>query len=211
MVLHTNSEVFDNIYTSNKWIFGSGTGSVAFFNKPYISFLNTFLEEHPDIHTIVDIGCGDWQIGRHIQLGERTYIGCDVSNIIVNKSREKFGTDKITFVHLDAVTEELPKGDLVIIKDVLQHLPTHSAQGIIEKLDAYKYVIMQNDIFPDQEGNKDIKSGDFRPLDVTEEPFNKKEYFLVKEYTEGLRKPLNIVRKLIGQRPIKKGIFVKKS
>lgn len=112
-------------------------------------------------------------------------------------------------MHLDAVTEPLPEGDLATLKDVIQHLPTEGAQKVLENLDAYKYVVMQNDIYEDQRGNWDIQSGQFRPLDVTKEPFNKTEYKLVKVYTEGLRKSLNVVRKIFSISPIRKGIYVK--
>jgi len=209
METRTNAKVFDDIYTYNKWIFGSGTGSVAFFNKPYLSFINSFLKQYPDIKTVVDIGCGDWQIGKHLALGDRTYIGGDVSNVIIEKSREKYGSEKVTFVHLDAVTDELPEGDLVIIKDVLQHLPTEDVERVLKKLEKYQYVVTQNDIFENQKNNSDINSGQFRPLDVTKEPFNRSGYILTKVYTEGLRKPLNLLRTIMGLKPIKKGIFVK--
>jgi SAM-dependent methyltransferase len=190
-------------------LWGSGIGSIPVFNKPYLSFVNNFLEEHSDIQTIVDIGCGDWQIGQQLHIQGREYIGTDVSDYIVAKNKKRFKNDNVTFMHLDAVTEPLPEGDLATLKDVIQHLPTEGAQKVLENLDAYKYVVMQNDIYEDQRGNWDIQSGQFRPLDVTKEPFNKTEYKLVKVYTEGLRKSLNVVRKIFSISPIRKGIYVK--
>lgn len=204
-----NRKAFNTIYKYNLWLWGSGIGSIPMFNKPYLEFINAFLAEHKDIQSIVDIGCGDWQIGRHMNIEDRRYIGCDVSDIVIEKNKKKFGCENITFMQLDAVTETLPDGDLVILKDVIQHLPTEGAQKILEKLDSYKYVVTQNDIYEAQRGNRDIKSGQFRPLDVTKEPFNKTDYKLVKVYTEGLRKPLNVLRRILRVPVIRKGIYVK--
>ncbi len=54
--MDSNSSIFDNIYRKNKWLLGSGSGSVAIFNRPFIRYVNQYLIEHPEIQTIVDIG-----------------------------------------------------------------------------------------------------------------------------------------------------------
>lgn len=203
----TNAQTFDYIYKTNRWVFGSGTGSIAYFNQPFINFVNNFIDQHSNINTILDIGCGDWQIGQHLNLGGKKYIGTDVSPVILNKTKTKFESPAKHFIHLDATKEDLPDADLVIVKDVLQHLSNTDISSILSKLTRYRYVIIQNDIYPNQQSNSNILNGQFRPLDITKEPFNAKEYNLVLEYTEGLRKLPNIMRQLFLLPPIKKGIF----
>lgn len=205
----TNQEIFDDIYKYRKWVFGSGSGSIGVLNKPFLRFINDFLVLHPQVQTILDIGCGDWQIGRHFELDDRNYIGCDVSTVVLNKTKAKFSSPHRRFLQLDAVTDALPDADLVIIKDVLHHLSNDDVSKILQKLPKYRYVIIQNDICKNRSMNKDIQNGKFRPLDITTGPFNAKEYLLTQEYTEGLYKPWNILRGLFSLPPIRKGIFVK--
>ena len=204
----TNAEIFDRIYRSNTWGFGSGSGSIPMFNKSYLEFVNGFLRAHKDIKTIVEIGCGDWQIGKYLDLAERMYIGCDVSGFIIEKVQKRFSSPHVQFLQLDAVRDGLPIGDLVIVKDVLQHLPNQDVFRLLQKLDVYPRAIVQNDILTGGTRNRDISPGAFRPLDITAHPFNAKSYRLVCVYTEVLRRPLNFVRHLVGAPPIQKGIFV---
>ena len=67
-------KVFDAIYKYNLWIFGSGSGSLAINNKPYIKYLKNFLKNN-NIKTVVDIGCGDWQISENIDWTNIKYLG----------------------------------------------------------------------------------------------------------------------------------------
>ncbi|MBI4120774.1 MAG: class I SAM-dependent methyltransferase [Parcubacteria group bacterium] len=201
------ARLFDEIYKKHKWLFGSGTGSIAALNRPYITFINTILKKHTDIRTVVDIGCGDWQIGRNLELGDREYIGCDVSRFILEKTKAKFSAPKRQFIHLDAVTDELPDGDLVIVRDVLQHLSHKEVGRVLSKLEKYKYVIIQNDIRGGGTKNRDIQTGEFRPLDITAPPFNSGRYRLTFVYTSGWLKIANPLIGLLHVSPLLKGVF----
>lgn len=213
MPIYTNQEIFNKLYRRHRWIWGSGTGSIPIFNKPFIQFVNKFLDDHPDIKVVVDIGCGDYQIGRHLALREKKYIGCDVSDFVLEKTRAKFSLTNKKFLHLDAVTDELPSGDLVIIKDVLQHLRNRDISRILSKLAVYRFMIIQNDIYSEnsilykKKENKDIRSGKIRPLNIIKVPFNA-DYLLALKYTEGMRYFFNVLRRLLLLAPIQKGIFV---
>jgi hypothetical protein len=212
--VRTNQEIFDKIYKRHRWIWGSGTGSIPFLNKPFIDFVNNFLEIHPEIKVVIDIGCGDHQIGKCLKLEHKKYIGCDVAGVVLEKTRKKFSSTNKEFFRLDAVAEKLPPGDLIIVKDVLQHLQNQDVSCILSKLSHYHFVIVQNDMYSKnsflrkRRENKDIRSGKVRPLDITKEPF-KADYSLVLKYTEGMRYFLNIFRRLLLLAPIKKGIYVK--
>lgn len=210
-----NQEVFDKIYRKHRWIWGSGTGSIPILNKPFIRFTNKFLDDHPDIKVVVDIGCGDFQIGRNLALRGRKYIGCDVSSLVFKKIEKKFSSPEKKFLHLDAVTDELPFGDLVILKDVLQHLCNRDISHILSKLTVYRFVIIQNDIYSEssilrnKRENENILSGKVRPLNIMKAPFDA-DYLIALTYTEGMRYPFNVLRRLLWLAPIQKGIFVNK-
>lgn len=74
----SHSEIFTRIYESQVWGEGSGRGSTLEFNQEFISFLQNFIRQH-NIHSVVDLGCGDFQCGQAIykDLGIK-YTGCDV-------------------------------------------------------------------------------------------------------------------------------------
>ena len=174
---------FNKIYTSNRWIFGSGTGSVAINNTKYIWFLQNFLDSHTDIKCILDVGCGDWQIGSKIDWNNRKYVGIDVSDYVLAETIKKYQTDTIKFQVMDATKDELPRADIIILKDVLEHLGFDQIELILNKTRNYKYVLIQNDINILETTNYDIENGKYRKLDITKNPF----FFgakLVSSYTE---------------------------
>ena len=61
---------------------------------------------------------------------------------------------------MDIATDSLPTADIVLIRQVLQHLSNKEVQSIISKLSAYKYVILTEHLPNGSfEPNKDIISG----------------------------------------------------
>ena len=79
------------------------------------------------ITSIVDAGCGDWEFSKEIDWGGASYLGVVISSVVIEKLG-RYATDKIQF-RVGDITEELPAADLLIVKDVLQHLPN----SLIEK------------------------------------------------------------------------------
>ncbi len=210
MAARSNAEVFDTIYRYHLWGVGSGTGSISFLNRPFIRFLNSFLVEHPDIQSVVDIGCGDWQIARHIDFGDREYIGCDVSRVVLDKTEARYGGPHRRFVMLDAVADELPEADLAIVKDVLLHLANADIARVLAKLTRYRYVIIQSEVSDDAlRNNKDISNGFFRPVDIEAAPFVASGYRKASSYYEGIRLPFYLIFRLFGFPTTRKVIYVR--
>jgi SAM-dependent methyltransferase len=176
--------VFENIYKNNFWGFGSGTGSVPINNLPYIDFLQKFINEHDDIKTVLDIGCGDWQISEVVDWGQKKYLGIDVVDNVIQKNIKKYSNDKIQFKVLNLFEEDIPESDLIIIKDVFQHLSFDNIRKILNKLDnsKFKYVIISGDV--NYLTNYDIHDGSYRTLNVNIEPFNDKTFEIVTSYCE---------------------------
>lgn len=204
----THRDIFNEIYKYRKWIFGSGTSSIAFLNKPFINFVNTFLASHHHIRTVVDLGCGDFQIGKHFALGGRVYIGCDVSSYIIERNKRRYEKDNIYFLELNAVEDPLPAGDVVIIKDVLMHLSNDDIHRILAKMHAYKYIIIQNCIGALLPENTSIQTGRWwRPLDITRPPFNYCTVSLAYRYYEGLYWIPFTLMHMVGLPVLYNGIF----
>ncbi|MDF1759386.1 MAG: class I SAM-dependent methyltransferase [Coxiellaceae bacterium] len=190
-------DVFNDIYKTNKWLIGSGTGSIPILNSSIIHFINRFINEHTDIETVLDIGCGDFKIGKKLCVENKKYIGVDVSSEIIKHCKNKNFKKNYQFIELDAAHDQLPAADLIILKDVLMHLCFEKIHIILDKINTYKYVIIQNDIYSEDMVNVDIKDGDFRALNVTLSPFEDRGYQLAHTYIEGLQYPGVLLSKFI--------------
>jgi len=76
---------------------------------------------------------------------------------------------------LDALDRELQllKGDMLIVKDVLQHLSNQNIQYFVNNiLPNYKYALITNDYSTTMNNNADIVKGQHRTLDLAAPPFN---------------------------------------
>jgi SAM-dependent methyltransferase len=147
-----NSEIFDNVYKNAVWgkatdghpISGSGSVNNEVIG-PYIENVNRFLSEvKPAV--VVDIGCGDFNVGSHfVELADR-YIACDVSSHIIDINRKKFADiPNLEFRQLDLGCDELPGGDVAFVRQVLQHLSNESIQRFVSFVNEnkpYKYLVV---------------------------------------------------------------------
>lgn len=161
---------FSSIYDNNTWVHGSGHGSLPINNLPYMKFVESFIV-HNDVKSVVDLGCGDWQFSRYIDWSCTEYLGVDLVEKVVEGNRRKFGTGNVTFDKFQSV-ESLPDGDLLLCKDVLQHLSNVTVEAYIRKLlRKFAFLLITNDDLPADWLNADIAEGEFRPLRLDRAPF----------------------------------------
>ncbi len=148
----SNSEVFNKIYKEGIWGKNedgdSTSGSGSYTNEiiqPYISEVSKFLLDiKPSI--VVDLGCGDFNIGKNfVNLCEK-YIACDVSSEILNRNKDNFSPLKnVDFNLLDLTSDYLPKGDVCFVRQVLQHLSNTDIKNFVNNLNSqkpYKYLVI---------------------------------------------------------------------
>jgi SAM-dependent methyltransferase len=166
-----SDNIFDRIYKRGGWgDVGSGPGSVFDVNKKYIKYLHSFIKKHK-IKSIVDIGCGDWQIFSHVNLKGVKYTGYDVAKSVIDKNIKKHQASNVSFVHVPLDKRvEYARADLMIVKDVLQHLSLKKTQEILDQLSKYKYSFVIND-FLESTVNREIDDGGYRHLDIRKSPF----------------------------------------
>ena len=148
----SNGEVFNKIYKKGIWgknAFGepiSGSGSHAKeIIQPYISEVSKFLLDiKPSI--VVDLGCGDFNVGKNfINLCEK-YLACDVSSEILNRNKDNFSQLKnVEFRLVDLAFDYLRIGDVCFVRQLLQHLSNNDIEKFITKLNSqkpYKYLVL---------------------------------------------------------------------
>lgn len=147
--------VFSEIYEHNRWggqpgeIF-SGPGSTPRYIDPYCDWLSGWLDGFHGNLTVVDLGCGDFSVGRALldrTGGRMRYVGMDVVQQVIRHHNEwlarqdRFDPRMLRFVHGDIVEDPLPEGDVCLLRQVLQHLSNQQIARILPKLRAYRYVV----------------------------------------------------------------------
>jgi len=169
---NTATQAFSAIYENKVWGGGSGASGPD-LTQPYMQMLADFVRNNA-VTSVVDVGCGDWQFSRVMDWSGIRYHGFDVVESVVEANKQSFARDTVTFQTMRSI-DDLPIADLVVCKDVLQHLPN---QDVSEYLDYfslyYKYAIVTNDIFPDAYTNTDIPHGAGRALRLDQAPFNRR-------------------------------------
>ena len=59
--------------------------------RPFLDFLQNFIKANKGI-SILDVGCGDSQYARHLDLSGTEYLGIDVVKSVIKVNKQKFGT-----------------------------------------------------------------------------------------------------------------------
>lgn len=174
-------EAFTEVYKNKVWGANeegegcSGSGAKLETTEEYRNYLQTFLNDN-DIRTVVDVGCGDWAWSWAIDWSNTHYYGYDVVKSLIQKNQANYSSPNIHFIYGDATAIDLPKADLLLCKDVLQHLTLKDIHSLIAQFHKFKYCIIQNDVDnlygKDPNHNGEIPRGSGRSLDLTEPPFS---------------------------------------
>jgi SAM-dependent methyltransferase len=169
------THTFNRVYTEGIWgrdAAGNGTsgsGSTLEITREYRAYVEDFIKKH-NVKSIVDAGCGDWRFSSAMDWGEASYLGVDIASDVIAAVRKKHEKGKITF-QVGDITEELPAADLLISKDVLQHLSNSLVHKFIRnnlRKGKYKWVILTNDRGSE---NLDTQPGGYRTIDLAAPPF----------------------------------------
>ena len=193
-------DAMTQIYEKNLWggndiDFYSGTGSHhTNIVKPYLKSVIHFLKLHNSSLVIADLGCGDFNIGRHLTQYTEKFIAVDIVKDLIERNKKHFQEDNLEFLCIDIAADELPAADCIILRQVFQHLSNNEIHQVVKKLGKYQYIILTEHVpIGDYISNKDIISGQGIRLkqnsgiNILEAPFNfefKKEKILDKYVLE---------------------------
>lgn len=149
------------LWGDNESGFYSGAGSHhPEIVNPYISALTSLLTSFKKPLTVCDLGCGDFNIGKQLVKYTKKYVAVDIVSDLIEHNKEQFKEDNLEFLCLDIAVDDLPFGDCVLLRQVLQHLSNKEVESIVSKLIDFKYVILTEHL-PDGDfiPNKEIISG----------------------------------------------------
>jgi SAM-dependent methyltransferase len=199
--------VFNDVYATKQWGSGagfhSGPGSIGTPAEQYAEYIRMFIRRH-DIRSVVDLGCGDFQVAQGFAGDDVAYLGVDVVESLIEYNQATFGSDRRRFVRLDVTRDPLPDGDLCLIREVLQHLSNKQISQVLRAARKYRYVIY-SDYQPSGatrwRPNRDIVHGrDTRiwknsGVALDHAPFNRRMQLLLEVPSQGiLRRPGECIR-----------------
>jgi len=151
-------QVYDmKLWGTNNSEFYSGIGSHhPEIINPYIEVVVSFLNSFKTPPVVCDLGCGDFNVGMKLVNYASSYVAVDIVEPLIRSNSERFNYENLEFQCLDIALDDLPSGDIVILRQVLQHLSNAEIQSIIVKLKDFKYLILtehlpEGDFVPNQE------------------------------------------------------------
>jgi len=156
---HSREKIFSEVYVNRVWgeseeDLYSGPGSIPENVEKYAEFVSHFIEKHK-IGSIVDFGCGDFQVGRRIRLAGATYLGCDIVPFVVERNKKQFQSERISFRHFDLLGDQsYPEGELCLIRQVLQHFSNADISAVLHRLKKYRYVLITDAQTPNDTSKK---------------------------------------------------------
>ncbi len=122
--------------------------------------------------SFLDAPCGDFNWMKHVNKSGLKYIGGDIVQGLVDLNNKRYGTDQISFIKLNIISDPLPKVDLVFVRDCLVHFNDENIQLFFINLikSEIKYLMTTN--FPITKNNYDITMGNFRFINLLRSPYN---------------------------------------
>jgi SAM-dependent methyltransferase len=146
-------EIFSAIYEEHKWgpkcegDFSSGSGSHdPSVVLPYVNAVAGFLESLSCPPSVVDLGCGDFNVGKQLLPYCGRYVACDVVPALVRSNKDNFANTHVDFRCIDIIEDDLPDGDIALLRQVLQHLSNAQIVKVVQKLHRYNRLILTEHI-----------------------------------------------------------------
>jgi hypothetical protein len=167
-------KTFADIYKQNGWgakETRSGWGStLAQTEKLRQSFPELLKFLGADI--VVDAGCGDANWISQISGSFRLYLGFDIVEDLIAEMRKRHSARlDHSYAVADITRDRLPRGDVILCRDVLTHLPADMVREALARFkeSGSKYLIATT--FTDTR-NADVRIGGWHPPNLTAAPFN---------------------------------------
>ena len=145
------ADTFSKIYRTKEWgdngqPFFSGEGSSGPVIEHYCASVVQFIRDR-HIQSVVDLGCGDFTVGRRIGSGSGVrYIGVDVVPELIEHHKSTVHEQNFSFLCADVTRDSLPKGDLCLIRQVFQHLSNDEIASVLAKLGDFPRILISEEV-----------------------------------------------------------------
>tara|TARA_B100001964_G_C14179170_1_gene575340 strand:+ start:648 stop:1298 length:651 start_codon:yes stop_codon:yes gene_type:complete len=187
----SKNDVFTSIWKNNYWGDAeslSGPGSTIEYTEEIRIKLPTMLLEK-DIISIFDAPCGDFNWMRYIvKENSVEYLGGDIVDELIQENKKKYASKHIKFRKFDLTSDTFPEADVWLARAVFYHLSNREIYQALEQFVSsnIKYLLTTNHITDASHVNRDIKTGDWRLLNLCLPPFNfsKEPLWEINDYIE---------------------------
>lgn len=122
--------------------------------------------------TLLDAPCGDFNWIQHTQLQIEQYIGVDVVPDLITRNQKLYGNDKTRFVFCDLTRDKLPRADVILCRDCFIHFSYRHIAAAIKNFKRSGSTYLLTNSYPAWPENANIRTGDFRHLNLALPPFN---------------------------------------
>jgi hypothetical protein len=166
-------EIFDRIFRENVWgnaVSRSGDGGG-------LSQTTTIRAMIPEIVTMVnarsmlDLPCGDFNWMRFVDI-DIDYIGADIVPELIAQNQQNYGSAHRRFIVHDVAQKQIPNVDLVFCRDLLVHFSFDDIRLAFANLRSSGSRYILTTTFPTRAENRNIRTGEWRPLNLALPPFN---------------------------------------
>lgn len=160
---------FSHVYKNKLWggaadqAFYSGSGShEAAIVTPYVKAIEALAGDLGGKLDAVDLGCGDFNVGRQVRHLFGKYTACDVVPELVQHNSQIYADRDVAFKVVDITRDSFPAGDIAFVRQVLQHLNNRQIDAVVPKLEKFRYVVLTEHlpIHADFVANRDKPTGD---------------------------------------------------
>lgn len=184
-------EIFNKIYSEKLWTpdsqknffrYYSGTGSHELeLVEKYISVVSRYLQSFKSKPKVIDLGCGDFNVGSKLRQYCSTYIATDIVESLINYNMRKYKDLKVDFRTLDIINDRIPKAEICFLRLVLQHLSNKDISNFLylnksnfNKLIITEHYPVSKNFIPniDKPTGPDIRIYDDSAVVLTMPPFN---------------------------------------
>ena len=148
-------QTFQTIYRTRTWNrtwgdagtpFCSGMGSIGPASENYCNLVVKFIQEN-GIRRIVDLGCGDFVVGKRIvDATDVEYTGIDVVPELIEHHNQTSQNSRTHFQCADITKDSLPDADLCLVRQVLQHLSNREAGDALVNCRRFRRVMVSEDV-----------------------------------------------------------------
>jgi len=171
----TRKKRFEKIYDAKIWMNQPNARTLSGNGSELENTVNLRIELPKivlqfGITNLLDVGCGDWNWMSRVEL-PCNYIGIDIVESVIQRNSKVYGGPNKSFLVLDAVVDPLPACDAVLLREVVFHLSYSDIDRMIKNIFKTNatYILITSD--SEVRINSDIRSGDFRMLNLEIMPF----------------------------------------
>jgi hypothetical protein len=177
-------KLFTDIYREGVWQVSqsesrSGDGSTILQTRKIREEIERIVKIY-NIHSIMDVPCGDFNWMKQVNLRDVKYIGGDIVKMVIDENNRVYGNDKRRFIQINICNDICEKSDLIICRDCLVHLSFEDGLKALKnfKKSGSKYLLITT--FPQHNKNlEDVYVGSqkrglfgWQPLNLSLPPYN---------------------------------------